>query len=182
MVGFSLAWVPIVQVAAGGQLFMYMESVASYLGPPIAVVFIAAIFWPRLNEPVRANESNRYSGCIRYGRHNTYIYIYIYIGTGCILVIDVWSCDWTKSNNHGIHIWRAVMRRRGVPPCDITQGKLLNTRCRCHHVNQWEAALIHFETPRKVFRKFANGSTFRLQSVFYCTCDGQRPMVVGHRT
>lgn len=57
MVGVSLAWVPIVQVAAGGQVFMYMESIVSYLSPPIAVVFVIAIFWPRLNEPVRVDQS-----------------------------------------------------------------------------------------------------------------------------
>ncbi|XP_039266412.2 sodium/glucose cotransporter 4-like [Styela clava] len=51
MVGISIAWVPIVQVAAGGQLFDYIQSITSYLGPPIAVIFVLAIFWPRLNEP-----------------------------------------------------------------------------------------------------------------------------------
>ncbi|XP_039266411.2 sodium/glucose cotransporter 1-like [Styela clava] len=51
MVGVSIAWVPIVQAAASGQLFDYIQSITSYLGPPIAVIFITAIFWSRLNEP-----------------------------------------------------------------------------------------------------------------------------------
>lgn len=50
MVGVSIAWVPIVQVAASGQLFDYIQSVSSFLAPPIAVIFVAAMFWPRLNE------------------------------------------------------------------------------------------------------------------------------------
>nr|XP_002119840.1 sodium/glucose cotransporter 1 [Ciona intestinalis] len=51
MVGISVAWVPIVQVSANGQLFDYIQSITSYLGPPIMVIFVMAIFWPRLNEP-----------------------------------------------------------------------------------------------------------------------------------
>uniref|UniRef100_H2YQN0 Sodium/glucose cotransporter 4 n=1 Tax=Ciona savignyi TaxID=51511 RepID=H2YQN0_CIOSA len=51
MVAVSIAWVPIVQVSANGQLFDYIQSITSYLGPPIMVVFVMGIFWPRLNEP-----------------------------------------------------------------------------------------------------------------------------------
>ncbi|XP_076825939.1 sodium/glucose cotransporter 4-like [Clavelina lepadiformis] len=51
MVGVSIAWVPIVQTSASGQLFDYIQSITSYLGPPIMVIFAMAIFWARLNEP-----------------------------------------------------------------------------------------------------------------------------------
>ncbi|XP_078486654.1 sodium/glucose cotransporter 4-like [Ciona intestinalis] len=51
MVGVSIAWVPIVQSFANGQLFDYIQSITSYLGPPIMVIFVMGIFWPRLNEP-----------------------------------------------------------------------------------------------------------------------------------
>uniref|UniRef100_H2YKJ4 Uncharacterized protein n=1 Tax=Ciona savignyi TaxID=51511 RepID=H2YKJ4_CIOSA len=51
MVGVSIAWVPIVQSFANGQLFDYIQSITSYLGPPIMVIFAMGIFWPRLNEP-----------------------------------------------------------------------------------------------------------------------------------
>lgn len=43
-------WVPLVQVSQNGQLFHYMESISSYLGPPIAAVFLLAIFCKRVNE------------------------------------------------------------------------------------------------------------------------------------
>ncbi|XP_003419232.2 solute carrier family 5 member 4 [Loxodonta africana] len=46
----SIVWVPLVQVAQNGQLFHYIESVSSYLGPPIAAVFLLAIFCKRVNE------------------------------------------------------------------------------------------------------------------------------------
>ncbi|CAK8678798.1 unnamed protein product [Clavelina lepadiformis] len=51
MVAVSIAWVPIVQASANGQLFDYIQAITSYLGPPIAVIFVMAVFWPRLNEP-----------------------------------------------------------------------------------------------------------------------------------
>uniref|UniRef100_A0A2K6LEV8 Sodium/glucose cotransporter 1 n=2 Tax=Rhinopithecus bieti TaxID=61621 RepID=A0A2K6LEV8_RHIBE len=51
LIGISIAWVPIVQSAQSGQLFDYMQSITSYLGPPIAAVFLLAIFWKRVNEP-----------------------------------------------------------------------------------------------------------------------------------
>uniref|UniRef100_A0A2I3GNI7 Sodium/glucose cotransporter 1 n=1 Tax=Nomascus leucogenys TaxID=61853 RepID=A0A2I3GNI7_NOMLE len=52
LIGISIAWVPIVQSAQSGQLFDYIQSITSYLGPPIAAVFLLAIFWKRVNEPV----------------------------------------------------------------------------------------------------------------------------------
>ncbi|XP_074854310.1 sodium/glucose cotransporter 2 isoform X5 [Carettochelys insculpta] len=51
IVVISIAWIPVVQAAQGGQLFDYMQSIASYLAPPIAAVFFLAIFVKRVNEP-----------------------------------------------------------------------------------------------------------------------------------
>ncbi|KAM3917173.1 sodium/glucose cotransporter 2 [Leptodactylus fuscus] len=51
LVAFSIAWIPVVQAAQGGQLFDYMQSVASFLAPPIAAVFFLALFVKRVNEP-----------------------------------------------------------------------------------------------------------------------------------
>jgi len=50
LVIISIAWVPLVQSSASGQLFDYIQSITSYLGPPIIVIFTMAIFWKRLNE------------------------------------------------------------------------------------------------------------------------------------
>uniref|UniRef100_A0A8C4LYE1 Sodium/glucose cotransporter 1 n=1 Tax=Equus asinus asinus TaxID=83772 RepID=A0A8C4LYE1_EQUAS len=50
LIGVSIAWVPIVQSAQSGQLFDYIQSITSYLGPPIAAVFLLAIFWKRTTE------------------------------------------------------------------------------------------------------------------------------------
>uniref|UniRef100_A0A8C4R8G2 Sodium/glucose cotransporter 2 n=1 Tax=Eptatretus burgeri TaxID=7764 RepID=A0A8C4R8G2_EPTBU len=50
LIGISIAWIPIVQEAQSGQLFDYIQSITSYLGPPIAAVFLLAIFVKRVNE------------------------------------------------------------------------------------------------------------------------------------
>ena len=40
-----------VQASQGSQLFNYIQSITSYLAPPICAVYLLAIFWPRTNEP-----------------------------------------------------------------------------------------------------------------------------------
>lgn len=50
LVCVSLLWVPVVQTANSGQLFDYIQSVTSFLAPPITAVFLLAIFWQRTNE------------------------------------------------------------------------------------------------------------------------------------
>ncbi|NXP28720.1 SC5A1 protein, partial [Scytalopus superciliaris] len=51
LIGISIAWVPVVQSAQSGQLFDYIQSITSYLGPPISAVFLLGIFCKRVNEP-----------------------------------------------------------------------------------------------------------------------------------
>lgn len=48
----SILWIPIVQASQGGQLFIYIQSISSYLQPPVAMVFILGCFWKRTNEKV----------------------------------------------------------------------------------------------------------------------------------
>nr|XP_055179039.1 solute carrier family 5 member 4 [Nyctereutes procyonoides] len=50
LIVISILWVPLVQVSQNGQLFHYIESISSYLGPPVAAVFLLAIFCKRVNE------------------------------------------------------------------------------------------------------------------------------------
>ncbi|KAJ6653394.1 hypothetical protein lerEdw1_009295 [Lerista edwardsae] len=50
LVGVSIAWIPVVQAAQGGQLFDYMQSISSYLSPPIAAIFLLGVFVKRVNE------------------------------------------------------------------------------------------------------------------------------------
>ncbi|XP_069044532.1 sodium/glucose cotransporter 2 [Lepisosteus oculatus] len=51
IVSVSIAWIPVVQAAQSGQLFDYIQSITSYLAPPIAAVFFLAVFVKRVNEP-----------------------------------------------------------------------------------------------------------------------------------
>ncbi|XP_025960434.2 sodium/glucose cotransporter 4 isoform X1 [Dromaius novaehollandiae] len=51
LVVISILWIPIVQSANSGKLFDYIQSITSYLAPPITALFILAIFCKRINEP-----------------------------------------------------------------------------------------------------------------------------------
>ncbi|PIO37518.1 hypothetical protein AB205_0093060, partial [Aquarana catesbeiana] len=51
LVVISILWIPIIQAANSGLLFDYMQSVTSYLSPPVTAIFILAIFVKRVNEP-----------------------------------------------------------------------------------------------------------------------------------
>uniref|UniRef100_A0A4W3KHZ0 Solute carrier family 5 member 9 n=1 Tax=Callorhinchus milii TaxID=7868 RepID=A0A4W3KHZ0_CALMI len=51
LVGISIVWIPIIQTANSGQLFDYIQSITSYLAPPITALFVMAVFWKRVNEP-----------------------------------------------------------------------------------------------------------------------------------
>ncbi|NXF14595.1 SC5A9 protein, partial [Rhodinocichla rosea] len=51
LVVISILWIPMVQTANSGKLFDYIQSIGSYLSPPIAALFILAIFCKRVNEP-----------------------------------------------------------------------------------------------------------------------------------
>ncbi|XP_032425933.1 sodium/glucose cotransporter 1-like isoform X1 [Xiphophorus hellerii] len=50
LIGISIAWIPIVQSAQSGQLYDYMQSITSYLTPPVAAVFMLGMFCKRVNE------------------------------------------------------------------------------------------------------------------------------------
>ncbi|XP_040054323.2 sodium/glucose cotransporter 1 [Gasterosteus aculeatus] len=50
LIGVSIAWIPVVQSAQSGKLTDYIQSITSYLTPPVAAVFILAIFCKRVNE------------------------------------------------------------------------------------------------------------------------------------
>ncbi|XP_076853374.1 sodium/myo-inositol cotransporter 2-like isoform X3 [Brachyhypopomus gauderio] len=50
LVVVSVLWIPLVQASQGGQLFIYIQSISTYLQPPVSVVFLMGCFWRRTNE------------------------------------------------------------------------------------------------------------------------------------
>uniref|UniRef100_H3DKW5 Sodium/myo-inositol cotransporter 2 n=1 Tax=Tetraodon nigroviridis TaxID=99883 RepID=H3DKW5_TETNG len=46
----SVLWIPVVQASQGGQLFIYIQSISTYLQPPVSVIFLMGCFWKRTNE------------------------------------------------------------------------------------------------------------------------------------
>lgn len=45
----GLLWIPVMEKIGGGVLYRYLQSVQSYIAPPIAVVFLMGILWKRVN-------------------------------------------------------------------------------------------------------------------------------------
>jgi SSS family solute:Na+ symporter len=48
MVALGLLWIPFMDVIAS-QLYVYLQSVQSYISPPIAAVFLVGVLWSRAN-------------------------------------------------------------------------------------------------------------------------------------
>ena len=53
LAGISIAWIPILGVVQGAKFWDYIQSIASYLLPPVVMVFYFGIFWKRTTEVVR---------------------------------------------------------------------------------------------------------------------------------
>jgi len=53
LVVVSVLWIPVVQASQGGQLFIYIQSISTYLQPPVSIIFLLGCFWKRTNEKVR---------------------------------------------------------------------------------------------------------------------------------
>ncbi|XP_077984830.1 sodium/glucose cotransporter 4-like [Glandiceps talaboti] len=50
LVGFSILWLPVIEAFGNGQLFVYIQSIASYFNPPVIAAYLMAIFWERMTE------------------------------------------------------------------------------------------------------------------------------------
>ena len=51
VVVLGMLWIPIMQKIGGGVLYNYLQSVQSYIAPPITAVFLMGILWKRVNAP-----------------------------------------------------------------------------------------------------------------------------------
>ena len=49
MTALGLLWLPIMKAISGGGLYQYIQSVQSFLAPPIVAVFVTGLFWKRMN-------------------------------------------------------------------------------------------------------------------------------------
>ncbi len=49
MTALGLIWVPIMKAVSGGGLYQYIQSVQSFLAPPIVAVFLLGLCWKRCN-------------------------------------------------------------------------------------------------------------------------------------
>lgn len=51
LVVISVIWVPFVEGSSNSQLFQYIQSVTSFLAPPVCSVYLMSMFWNRTTEP-----------------------------------------------------------------------------------------------------------------------------------
>lgn len=49
VVVLGIIWIPIMEKIGGGTLYRYLQSVQSYIAPPITAVFVLGILWKRVN-------------------------------------------------------------------------------------------------------------------------------------
>ena len=49
VVVLGIVWIPIMDKIGGGVLYQYLQSVQSYIAPPVTVVFLLGILWKRVN-------------------------------------------------------------------------------------------------------------------------------------
>ena len=49
VVVLGIIWIPIMEKIGGGTLYQYLQSVQSYIAPPITAVFLLGILWKRMN-------------------------------------------------------------------------------------------------------------------------------------
>ncbi|MFK7936551.1 MAG: sodium:solute symporter [Saprospiraceae bacterium] len=49
VVVLGMLWIPIMQKIGGGVLYNYLQSVQSYIAPPITCVFLLGVLWKRIN-------------------------------------------------------------------------------------------------------------------------------------
>ena len=49
VVVLGIIWIPIMEKIGGGVMYQYLQSVQSYIAPPITAVFVLGILWKRVN-------------------------------------------------------------------------------------------------------------------------------------
>ncbi len=49
VVVLGIIWIPIMEKIGGGVLYQYLQSVQSYIAPPITAVFLLGVIWKRVN-------------------------------------------------------------------------------------------------------------------------------------
>ncbi|MEM8763332.1 MAG: sodium:solute symporter [Bacteroidota bacterium] len=62
VVFLGIIWIPIMAKIGGGVLYQYLQSVQSYIAPPITAVFLLGILWKRVNS--KAAITTLFSGLI----------------------------------------------------------------------------------------------------------------------
>ena len=85
LVSISIIWIPIIQANQGSRLFDYIQTITSFLAPPVCAIYVLAIFTKRVNEQVI---------CFWIGekkKQSSFEFVHV---EGSILGFDAGSGDW----------------------------------------------------------------------------------------
>lgn len=89
MVFIGILWIPVIKNMQGAQLYIYIQSVAAYLSPPIAAVYLLAVLWKRANEKVNFIQNIYFFAILKK----------FFCNLGCILEFNDRNAHWPCKND-----------------------------------------------------------------------------------
>jgi len=100
MIVTSVIWIPIIDHFPTSQLINYVQSVQSYMGPPICAIFVMGIFVPRVNETVSS---------LSLVRGESIMLKFYLPHSGSFLGPNDWSVRWGGTFYFGNKLWIDVL-------------------------------------------------------------------------
>lgn len=173
----SICWLPIIQGSAGTQLFVYIQTIQSYLAPPITMVFGLGILWTGLTSagalsglligfvlgmakfiagnvyttPKCGDEDNR-PGFAK--MHFMFYAIIIFVVSGTVMVVVSFFTKKVPLNELGGLTWKTI----ADPP--ISHGAIGEIDC----AEKAENGGIHTEALELLEKKGALGPTTHIET------------------
>ncbi|XP_044182266.1 sodium/glucose cotransporter 5-like [Acropora millepora] len=173
----SICWLPIIQGSAGTQLFVYIQTIQSYLAPPITMVFGLGILWTGLTSagalsglligfvlgmakfiagnvyttPKCGDEDTR-PGFAK--MHFMFYAIIIFVVSGTVMVVVSFFTKKVPLNELGGLTWKTI----GDPP--ISHGAIGEIDC----AEKAENGGVHTEAVELLEKKGALGPTTHIET------------------
>ncbi|KAK0140828.1 Sodium/glucose cotransporter 5 [Merluccius polli] len=161
LVVVSVVWIPILQSANSGQLYVYIQSVTSYLAPPVTAVFSLAVFWKR------TNEQGAFWGLM----------VGLVVGL-CRMVLECGVVDWAPSVLRSVHYLHFAILLCGLSAIVVVVISLLTpppTPEQLCNLTWWTLVEeVQREIPMRKVSSVSHRSPHDSESVCRVTC-GQGP-------
>lgn len=131
LVVVSVLWIPVVQASQGGQLFIYIQSISTYLQPPVSIIFLLGCFWKRTNEKVVKPDNQHFSSDLCLNLQTTQqnaclsiwasprLFCLFLTLIGCILGPGCWYVGGLHSHVVGLHLPCTAVLWGWQPTCGV---------------------------------------------------------------